>query len=184
MDDILILLTQSQAENLIEFFEIAFIPLVRDTPDIDNLDYLVDMCEIYKQLKHQYDIAKGRGLSLEQCVPEDDIIDVKVRETEESADEFAHPVVQWCLKNAEHGATAKFYTYKCVYENSFGVALDQANALEASRVVLNALTRSVCMKLYEHGIVISVREKNGNEGRGIRITKVNGMDAKEEKRDG
>lgn len=80
MDDILIMLTKSQAENLIEFFEVAFIPMVRDTPEIDNLDYVVDMCEIYKQLKQQYDNAKERGLSLEQCVPEDDIIDIKARE--------------------------------------------------------------------------------------------------------
>ena len=80
MDDILVLLTKSQAENLIEFFEVAFIQMVRDTPEIDNLDYLVDMCEIYKQLKQQYDIAKGRGLALEQCVPGDDIIDIKAKE--------------------------------------------------------------------------------------------------------
>ena len=80
MNDILILLTKSQAENLMEFFEVAFIPMVRDTPEIDNLDYLVDMCEIYKQLKQQYDIATGRGLALEQCVPEDDIIDIKAKE--------------------------------------------------------------------------------------------------------
>lgn len=79
MDDILVLLTKSQAENLIEFFEVAFIQMVRDTPEIDNLDYLVDMCEIYKQLKQQYDIAKERGFALEQCVPEDDIIDIKAK---------------------------------------------------------------------------------------------------------
>ena len=44
MNDILILLTQSQAENLMEFFEVAFIPLVRDEIKIDNMMYLVDMC--------------------------------------------------------------------------------------------------------------------------------------------
>ena len=80
MDDILIMLTKSQAENLIEFFEVAFIPMVRDTPEIDNLDYVVDMCEVYKQIKQQYDNAMERGVSLEQCVPEDDIIDIKARE--------------------------------------------------------------------------------------------------------
>lgn len=66
MDDILILLTKSQAENLMEFFEVAFIPMLRDTPEIDNLDYVADMCEVYKEIKQQYDNAKERGLSLEQ----------------------------------------------------------------------------------------------------------------------
>lgn len=80
MNDILILLTQSQAENLMEFFEVAFIPMVRDTPEIDNLDYVVDMCEVYKEIKQQYENAKERGLSLEQCVFADDIIDIKERE--------------------------------------------------------------------------------------------------------
>jgi hypothetical protein len=80
MDDILIMLTKSQAENLMEFFEVAFIPMVRDTPEIDNIDYVADMCEVYKEIKQQYDIAKERGLALEQCVPAEDIIDVKDRE--------------------------------------------------------------------------------------------------------
>ena len=80
MDDILIMLTKSQAENLMEFFEVAFIPMLRDVNEIDNIDYLVDMCEIYKEIKQQYDIAKERGLALEQCVPADDIIDIKERE--------------------------------------------------------------------------------------------------------
>ena len=80
MNDILILLTSSQAENLLEFFEVAFIPMVRDTPEIDNIDYLADMCEIYTQIKQQYETAKERGLALEQCVPAEDIIDIKDRE--------------------------------------------------------------------------------------------------------
>ena len=80
MNDILILLTQSQAENLMEFFEVAFIPLVRDEIKIDNMMYLVDMCEVYQQIKQQYENAKERGLSLEQCVSADDIIDIKERE--------------------------------------------------------------------------------------------------------
>jgi lipid II:glycine glycyltransferase (peptidoglycan interpeptide bridge formation enzyme) len=80
MNDILVLLTKSQAENLMEFFEVAFITTVRDTPEIDNLDYLADMCEIYKQIKQQYENAKERGLSLDQCVSADDIIEIKERE--------------------------------------------------------------------------------------------------------
>lgn len=80
MDDILVLLTKSQAENLIEFFEIAFIPMIRDMSDVDNMGYLVDMCNIYTHIKQQYENAKERGLALEQCVPEEDIIDIKARE--------------------------------------------------------------------------------------------------------
>lgn len=84
MDDILILLTQSQAENLMEFFKVAFIPMVRDTPEIDNLDYLADMCEVYNQVKWQYESAKERGVALEKIVAADDIIDIK--ESEDKCD--------------------------------------------------------------------------------------------------
>lgn len=80
MNDILILLTQSQAENLLEFFEVSFIPLVRDEIKIDSMVYLVDMCEVYQQIKQQYENAKERGIALEQCVSADDIIDIKERE--------------------------------------------------------------------------------------------------------
>lgn len=80
MNDILILLTQSQAENLMDFFEMSFIQTIRDVDEIDNMMYLVDMCEIYKQIKQQYENAKERGLSLEQCVSADDIIEIKERE--------------------------------------------------------------------------------------------------------
>jgi hypothetical protein len=84
MNDILILLTKSQVENLMDFFEMSFIPMIRDVDEIDDMMYLVDMCEIYKEIKRQYDNAKGRGISLEQCVPADDIIDIK--EGEEKCD--------------------------------------------------------------------------------------------------
>lgn len=77
MNDILILLTPSQAENLIEFLEVAFIPMVRDTPEIDNLDYVADMCEVYKEIKRTYESVKELGRELERCVPADDIIYIK-----------------------------------------------------------------------------------------------------------
>ena len=44
-------LTKSQVENLMEFFEFEFIDSIRNNTDIDNINYLVDMCEIYKKLK-------------------------------------------------------------------------------------------------------------------------------------
>lgn len=80
MNDILVLLTKSQAENLMDFFEMSFIQTIRDVDEIDNMMYLVDMCEIYTQIKQQYENAKERGLALEQCVPAEDIIDIKDRE--------------------------------------------------------------------------------------------------------
>ena len=80
MNDILILLTKSQAENLMDFFEMSFIQTIRDVDEINNMMYLVDMCEIYTQIKQRYENAKERGLALEQCVPAEDIIDIKDRE--------------------------------------------------------------------------------------------------------
>lgn len=44
-------LTHSQVLNLKEFFEFEFIPSIQRNTDCDNIDYLVDMCEIYKKLK-------------------------------------------------------------------------------------------------------------------------------------
>lgn len=48
---LIINLTFSQVENLAEFFEFNFINSIRNDVDIDNMDYLVDMCEIYSKLK-------------------------------------------------------------------------------------------------------------------------------------
>ena len=44
-------LTRSQINNLIDFFEFGFIDFIKDDPDVINIEYLVDMCEIYKKLK-------------------------------------------------------------------------------------------------------------------------------------
>ena len=43
--------TKSQIENLIEFFELNFIPFVRSDIDIDNMDYIISMADIVKKLK-------------------------------------------------------------------------------------------------------------------------------------
>lgn len=45
------MLTKSQIDNLIEFFELEFIGMVRKDNCIDNMDYVCDMCDIYKGLK-------------------------------------------------------------------------------------------------------------------------------------
>ena len=44
-------LTFSQVENLAEFFEFYFIDSIRDDTEMDNINYVVDMCEIYSKLK-------------------------------------------------------------------------------------------------------------------------------------
>lgn len=43
-------LTKSQIDNLMEFFEFKFIDLIRSDEEVDNINYLVDMCDIYKKL--------------------------------------------------------------------------------------------------------------------------------------
>ena len=50
---ITITLTDSQVENLKDFFECEFIPSIQQNTDCDNINYLVDMCDIYKQLKEK-----------------------------------------------------------------------------------------------------------------------------------
>lgn len=46
-----IMLTKSQIDNLIEFFEMEFINSIQKDEDLDNIFYLCEMCDIYKQLK-------------------------------------------------------------------------------------------------------------------------------------
>ena len=45
-------LTDSQVDNLMTFFEFEFIDSIRDDEGIDNICYLVDMCDIYTKLKN------------------------------------------------------------------------------------------------------------------------------------
>lgn len=44
-------LTESQVQNLIEFFEFQFIDMIRRDEEIDNVAYIADMMEVYKGLK-------------------------------------------------------------------------------------------------------------------------------------
>ena len=46
-----ITLTISQIESLKEFIEFEFIGSIRDDENIDNIDYIVNMMDIYKKLK-------------------------------------------------------------------------------------------------------------------------------------
>lgn len=55
-ENITISLTKSQVENLIEFFELCFIDQIRSDPDVDNMDYVVDMSQVYTKLKEAKDV--------------------------------------------------------------------------------------------------------------------------------
>ena len=44
-------LTKSQITNLASFIQYNFIEEIRNNDDIDNINYLVDMCDAYKVLK-------------------------------------------------------------------------------------------------------------------------------------
>lgn len=44
-------LTQSQIENLAEFIELNLISTIRVDVDIDNIDWVKDMCEVHTKLK-------------------------------------------------------------------------------------------------------------------------------------
>lgn len=44
-------LTKGQVESLLEFIEFEFIPSIHRDSDCDNMDYLVNICDIYKELK-------------------------------------------------------------------------------------------------------------------------------------
>ena len=44
-------LTKSQVENLIDFFQFNFIDTIRNDTDIDNIEYVCDMCNTYQTLK-------------------------------------------------------------------------------------------------------------------------------------
>lgn len=52
-ESINISLTKSQVANLVEFFDLMFFKLIADLEkagEIENMNYLVDMCEAYTKL--------------------------------------------------------------------------------------------------------------------------------------
>lgn len=48
-------LTKSQIDNLMDFLEFELIPAIRRNEETDNINYLVDMCDIYKKLEEAKD---------------------------------------------------------------------------------------------------------------------------------
>lgn len=44
-------ITPDQATSLLDFIEFSFIDSIRNDTDCDNMDYVCNICEIYKKLK-------------------------------------------------------------------------------------------------------------------------------------
>ena len=52
-------LSESQCRNLADFIEMHFIDSIRNDTDIDNINYVVDMCKAYEILKKALETMKG-----------------------------------------------------------------------------------------------------------------------------
>ena len=44
-------ITRDQAISLLDFIEFNFINSIRDDPDCDSMEYVCNICEIYKKIK-------------------------------------------------------------------------------------------------------------------------------------
>ena len=55
-------LTKSQITNLADFIQFNFIQEIRNNDDIDNINYLVDMCDAYKVLREAEEQLKEGGI--------------------------------------------------------------------------------------------------------------------------
>lgn len=55
-------LSKSQITNLANFIQFNFIEEIRNNDDIDNINYLVDMCDAYKVLKEAEEQLKAGGI--------------------------------------------------------------------------------------------------------------------------
>ena len=48
-------LTKSQCESLVDFIDFTLIPSIRNDPDLDNLEYVINICDAYKVFKEVVD---------------------------------------------------------------------------------------------------------------------------------
>lgn len=53
-------ITKSEISNLIEFIEFYFIDSIRNDPDADNIDYIVDMMNVLTKLRDAFRIIQQR----------------------------------------------------------------------------------------------------------------------------
>ncbi len=44
-------LTDAQIDNLIELLDMNFIKIIREDEEVDNMDYIVSMCDVFVKLK-------------------------------------------------------------------------------------------------------------------------------------
>lgn len=56
-------LTANQISNLVDFIEFEFIDSIRRDEDVDNIDYIVSMCDALKTLRNARTICNGRKKS-------------------------------------------------------------------------------------------------------------------------
>ena len=43
-------ITKAQAESMVDFLEAEFINGIRNDSDLDNLQYVINICDVYKKL--------------------------------------------------------------------------------------------------------------------------------------
>ena len=46
-------ITQSQAESLLDFIEVPFLSSLRSDVDIDNMQYVANICDIWRMLNER-----------------------------------------------------------------------------------------------------------------------------------
>ena len=55
-----ITLSQDEGDNLVEFFELEFLPMVRRDDTIDNLRYLTSMGDVFRKLEEAQKRLKAK----------------------------------------------------------------------------------------------------------------------------
>ena len=55
-----ITLSQDEVDNLVEFFEMEFLPMVRKDDTIDNMRYLTSMGDVFRKLENAQKRLKAK----------------------------------------------------------------------------------------------------------------------------
>ena len=56
-----IALSQDEVDNLVEFFEMEFLPMVRKDDTIDNMRYLTNMGDVFRKLENAQKRLKAKN---------------------------------------------------------------------------------------------------------------------------
>jgi hypothetical protein len=56
-----ITLSQDEVDNLVEFFEMEFLPMVRKDDTIDNMRYLTSMGDVFRKLENAQKRLKAKN---------------------------------------------------------------------------------------------------------------------------